>query len=567
MRTSRCAGPLSSCSKAILIALRKLLQTSLQMSRRRVHQIALDTQVLTFPQATSNAGQQDGKQEQQSNELLHIDDKHSGGYAVQYRVLQRYPRRGAQRVLRLTLLACWSIFIGYLVGVIWNLVQLTHADPARLTTRVAIQILSTPLTALAGLNVPVWIRGVCVLLALLLFFGCLWAMRDAWYERRWARRRGVSRDELELGSREHDQFARAPVDSPRQVSTATLHSRRAVLVGLTTVLIVGNSIAWSLLLNSKRKKDSSRLALGAVLYIYRRYTGNVRSVAWSPDSTRIASGSDDKMVQVWDAVNGSHSLTYSHDTSTVLTVAWSPDGSRIASAGDDGNVYIWDASTGRNVFTYRGHAGDIVVQVSWSPDGKRIASAGSGGGRVQVWDAVNGGHIVTFAPGNPVLTVAWSPDGSRIASAGDDGSVYIWDPSTARTVFANNFGIPWGAFQTSDPITSVAWSPDSTRIASGTAGKTVRVWDAANGGHAYIYRGHFNAQLGFITTVAWSPDGTRIASGSDDKTVQVWDAANGGHAYIYRGHADAVTTVAWSPDGTYIASGSNDRSVQVWGAG
>jgi hypothetical protein len=49
------------------------------------------------------------------------------------------------------------------VGIISNLVQLTNADPAQLTTRVAIQILSAPLTALAGLNVPVWVRGVYII--------------------------------------------------------------------------------------------------------------------------------------------------------------------------------------------------------------------------------------------------------------------------------------------------------------------------------------------------------------------------------------------------------------------
>jgi WD40 repeat protein len=527
-----------------------------------------NAQVQAFPQAASSTGQQEAKQEQRSNELLHLDDEHAGGYSARYRNLQRYPRRGAQRVLRWALLACWSIFLGYLVGIIWNLVQLTHADPSQLTTRVSIQILSTPLTALAGLNVPVWIRGVCVLLALLLFFGCLWATRDAWYERRWVRRRGVSREELELGSRGYDQFARAPVDSLRQVSTANLHSRRAVLVGLTAVLIVGNSIAWSLLLNSKRKKDFSRLAVGTVLYIYRRNTGNVRAVAWSPESTRIASGNDDRTVQVWEADDGSNSFTYSRHTSAVLTVAWSPDGSRIASAGDDGTVRIWDATTGRNVLTYRGHAGDTVASVAWSPNGKRIVSASAQASQVQVWDATNGDHIFTYRghAANGVITVAWSPDGSRIASAGADGNARVWEASTGRDVFVNTFGFPHG-FQKSDTINSLAWSPNSTRIASGSNGKTVQVWDASNGEQVYIYRGHFNAPLGFVTTVAWSPDGTRIASGSDDKTVQVWDATNGEHVYIYHGHNDFVTTVAWSPDGTRIASGSNDRTVQVWGAG
>ena len=161
-----------------------------------------DARIYAFPQAASSAGQQDRKQEEPNNELSRLDDEHSGGYTPQYRVLHRYPRRGAQRNLRLALLFCWSIFFGYLVGIIWNLVQLTHADPSQLTTRVAIQILSAPLTALAGLNVPVWLRGVCMLLALLLFFGCLWATRDAWYERRWARSREVSREELEVGSRD-----------------------------------------------------------------------------------------------------------------------------------------------------------------------------------------------------------------------------------------------------------------------------------------------------------------------------------------------------------------------------
>ena len=180
---------------------------------------------------------------------------------------------------------------------------------------------------------------------------CFWATRDAWYEHNWARRKAASPEETEGDARGYDQFTPMLVDTPQQISNARLHSRRAVLVGLTAVLIVGNGIAWSLLLNSKRKTGFSRLGLGMVLYIFRRHTGNVRSVAWSPDGTRTASGSDDKTVQVWDVTNGSLSFTYYGHTSSVRTVAWSPDGSRIASAGADGTVQVWDASTGRPILT------------------------------------------------------------------------------------------------------------------------------------------------------------------------------------------------------------------------
>jgi WD40 repeat protein/HEAT repeat protein len=509
--------------------------------------------------------EQAGKREEGSNNLPALDDEQGQQSAVPYRNPQHYPRRGTMRALRLALLFCWSIFLGYLVSVIWNLVQLTRVDLAQLTAQVAIQALLAPLTALTELNVPVWVRGVCMLLALLLFFGCLWAARDTWYEQKWAHGQEVRREELEVGSGDHDQITRAPINPSQQIPVTRLLSRRAALVGLTTVLIVGNSIAWSLLLNSKRRQGSSGLALGTALYTYRRHTGNVRSVAWSPDNTRIASGSDDRTVQVWDAANGGHSFTYSGHASTVLTVAWSPDGRRIASAGHDGTVQVRDASTGRNVFTYRGHTGDAVTAVAWSPDGKRIASA-STDVTVQVWEATNGGNVYTYRGHfQPVNAVVWSPNGKRIASGSWDGTVQVWDASTGRNVLT--YFEPSPSIQSPSPVAAVAWSPDGKHIASGSYDKTVQVWDATSGGHVYTYRGHYDASLGFITTVAWSPDGRRIASGSDDKTVQVWDAASGDHSFIYRGHTNMVNTVAWSPDGKHIASGGDDRTVQVWDAG
>ena len=240
----------------------------------------------------------------------------------------------------------------------------------------------------------------------------------------------------------------------------------------------------------------------------RGHKGNVDSVAFSPDGTRLASGSADKKIILWDTKTGKALQTLEGHKKSVLSVAFSPDGARLASASADHTIILWDAKSGKALQTLEGHK-DSVGSVAFSPDGARLASASV---EIILWDAKTGKALQTLeGHENPALNVAFSPDGARLASGSLDHTIILWDAKSGK------------ALQTleghKDYVGSVAFSPDGARLASGSADDTIILWDAKSGKALQTLKGHVN----FVLSVAFSPDGTRLASGSHDKTIILWD--------------------------------------------
>jgi WD40 repeat protein len=287
--------------------------------------------------------------------------------------------------------------------------------------------------------------------------------------------------------------------------------RRALSVGDAEDPVVTMALAFSpdgkLLAQGRgNAEDTGDVVLydavtGARRRHLRGHRNSVHGLAFSPDSTRLASASHDKTVKVWDVASGKLLRTFEHP-SRVHGLAFSPD-RRIASCGGDGSVRVWEPNTGKELLCLsgpRGGPGTFLL----GPD---------------PWTAALSARVNSASLG----AVAFSPDG-RLLVAGSlavlptNNRVTVWDSHSGKQVRAFTGHVGW--------VYGVAFSPDGRLVASGGADRTVRLWDPATGRAVLTLRGHDAT----VFRVAFSPDGKRVASASFDGSVRVWNVTRpGGH--------------------------------------
>jgi WD40 repeat protein len=93
----------------------------------------------------------------------------------------------------------------------------------------------------------------------------------------------------------------------------------------------------------------------------------ITSVAFSHDSTQLASGSWDRTVKIWDASSGACLQTLEDHSSYVTSVVFTHDSARLASASDDSTIKIWDASSGECLQTH--NTNKAIWKMSFDPTG------------------------------------------------------------------------------------------------------------------------------------------------------------------------------------------------------
>jgi len=245
-----------------------------------------------------------------------------------------------------------------------------------------------------------------------------------------------------------------------------------------------------------------------------KHPTEVHAIAFSRDGKLLVSGNihSSSTLKVWDVQKGVCLMTIPAHIRKINSVCFHPNGSLIASGGDDKNVQIFDLKNQHIHRILQGHTA-VIWSVAFSQNGKLLAS-GSFDQTVRIWE-LDSGQCLNVLSGhtNALTTIVFHPFLPLIATASSDAMVKLWSLETGEcdhTLMSHN-----------NVVMGIAFSPDGQTFASGSFDKTIRIWDVSSCECRAIFQAN-----SLVHSVAFSPDSKTLVSGGDNGTLQLWDLQN-----------------------------------------
>ncbi len=268
----------------------------------------------------------------------------------------------------------------------------------------------------------------------------------------------------------------------------------------------------------------------------------------------LASGSDDYQVRIWNAITGELLQTLAGHQGRIRSLAFSPSGKLLASASHDRTIKLWDVDTGQCFQTYHGHT-DWVWAVQFGQDDQTLISA-SDDRTVLLWNATNESQILQESPAEWIWAIATHPHAPTIAITGVSQQIELWDLHS-NTIMKTLIGHQ-------QRVRSIIFNATGDKLASSSDDQIIKLWGIDQHQCLQTFIGHTKEirALAFISPATTTPE--MLVSASDDLSLRVWDTQSGDCVGVLTGHTQSIWSICYSVELQILYSCSQDETIKLW---
>ena len=293
----------------------------------------------------------------------------------------------------------------------------------------------------------------------------------------------------------------------------------------------------------------------------------IRTVAWCPDgrSRLLAYGTTSRALRFADAseergVRVVYEVAEYHSGS-VYAVAWHSRGRLVATGSNDKMVQITrvaQSDTGLVSHTaplvLQGHNGTVRC-VAWCEraGATHLVTGGAGDCLLRLWDGESSQCLFSLSGHHDHLqAMCTANDAPLVATGGKDGQVMLWDLRQQHCV--TNFA------SHGDEVLSCALNPSDTMLAAGFSDSSCVMWETRMGKQVKTLSHHQHQ----CRSVEYTPDGRWLITASFDGTIAYVDVVDGHVEAVLSGHTDRVVQARAHPTKPWMISCSVDKTVRLW---
>ncbi|WWD22084.1 hypothetical protein CI109_106573 [Kwoniella shandongensis] len=296
----------------------------------------------------------------------------------------------------------------------------------------------------------------------------------------------------------------------------------------------------------------------------------INDISISPDSLYIATASDDctSTIHLLHPPNSASSTPppplriLSSHTAPILSIAFSPKSNLLVTGSFDESAIIWDVRRGKALRVLPAHA-DAIWCVGWDAEGGMVLTA-SADGLIRLWDANNGQCLKTLDndTNSPVSFATLTPSSSFLLSSTLSSTLRVYNIHTSKVLktlrapgifISERYPCPAIVFPhyAEEPTHSIKREGDAMDVDA-----DVDVEGIPNG-HGHVPNGSTRRRT---KPEAW------VVTGSENGKLIIWDLQTKRVLQVLEGHQSPLVAIAVHPDGKTIASGSLEveKVVKLW---